>query len=115
MTLNLGMVTFDSGDPEPLARWWAERFDAQIQDTNEGWFVTVAGGTLPIALAFQRVSDPTPGKNKLHLDVTSEDLDTEALALVAAGAAEVARHEMGGFRWITLADPEGNQFCIAQH
>ena len=28
MTVSIASITFDSTDPEPLARWWAERFDA---------------------------------------------------------------------------------------
>ena len=30
------------------------------------------------------------------------------------GAAETARHSVdGGFRWVVMADPEGNAFCVA--
>ena len=33
---------------------------------------------------------------------------------VASGATETGRHDMGGgFRWVVLADPAGNAFCVA--
>lgn len=55
-----------------------------------------------------------PGKNRVHLDFTTKDLDAEVLRLVAAGASEVGRHQVGeSFRWVVLADPEGNAFCVA--
>jgi len=114
MTVSLAMITFDSADPVPLAEWWAARIGAEVGDTNDGWFVTIAGGSIPLRLGFQKVSDPTPGKNKLHLDLLAPDIDAEAARLVEAGATEVARQDLGGFRWITLADPQGNQFCVAQ-
>jgi hypothetical protein len=114
MTTNLAMITFDTLEPEPLGRWWADQFDAEIVATNEGFFVMVAGGRLPLTLGFQMVPDPTPGKNKVHLDLrTDGDLDTEVARLIDAGAKEIGPREAGGFRWVTLADPDGNQFCIA--
>ena len=91
------MITFDSADPVPLAEWWAEQIGAEVGDTNNGWFVTIADGTIPV-----------------HLDLLASDIDAEAARLVEAGASEVARRDMGGMRWITLADPQGNQFCVAQ-
>lgn len=112
MTFTLGMITTDSTDPLPLAQWWAACFDGQILEDNDGWFVVVQ---IPgAALAFQKVDDPTPGKNRIHLDITTDvDLDTTAQELQRAGASLVADHNEHGFRWLTLADPQGNQFCIA--
>jgi len=33
--------------------------------------------------------------------------------LVEAGATEHHRENMDGFRWVTLLDPDGNQFCVS--
>lgn len=112
MTLNIAMITIDSSDPRPLATWWAERLGAPIQDENDGWFFVI--GSTP-ALAIQHVGDPTPGKNRIHLDLTVEDLDGARDKLLAAGASLVEERGDEAFRWITLADPQGNQFCIASH
>ncbi|WP_116995374.1 VOC family protein [Desertimonas flava] len=114
MAVHIASITFDSVDPVPLARWWAERFGAEIIAENEGFFVLVAGGSLPAQLAFQKVDDPTPGKNKLHLDVhTDGDLDEEVGRWVEAGATSLGSRTAGDFRWVTLTDPDGNEFCIA--
>ena len=87
MTVSLASITFDSPNPEPLARWWAERFDAEIIANMDGYFLLVAGGSLPAQLAFQKVEDPTPGKNKVHVDLhTDDDLDAEVDRWVEAGA-----------------------------
>lgn len=109
------MVTIDTTDADALAAWWAEQTGAEVVERNEGWYVIVAGGALPVQLAFQRVEDPTPGKNRAHLDlVAGEDLDAEVDRLLAAGATLVARRGDEHFRWVTLADPHGNVFCVAQ-
>ena len=114
MTMTPGMITTDCADPEPLARWWAEQTGASVDQDHGGEFVTVKGGALPLTLAFQKVPDPTPGKNRVHLDLSAPDLDAEVDRLVAAGATLVGRRGDESFRWVTLADPAGNEFCVAR-
>jgi hypothetical protein len=115
MTVSIASITFDSADPEPLARWWAERFDAEITANMDGFFLIVAGGSLPVQLAFQRVEEPTPGKNKVHLDIhTDGDLDAEVARWTDAGATSLGKRNAGELVWVTLTDPDGNEFCIAR-
>ncbi len=64
-------------------------------------------------LAFKKVEDPTPGKNKVALDLTSTDVDAEVDRLVAAGATLVERRGEEGFRWVTMSDPDSNLFDVA--
>lgn len=115
MALSVVSVTVDSTDPIPLAQWWAERLDAQIVATNDGWFVIVSGGNTPGQLAFQKVDEVTPGKNSWHLDLGASDRVAEVAALVEAGATVVDEHTMGDFTWSVLTDPQGNHFCVAPH
>lgn len=113
MTLTLGMITFDSLDPGPLARWWAEQLGGSVTQENDGWFYVVEVPGATTNFAFQKVPDPTAGKNRIHLDLSSEDLDAEVSRLIEAGASEHHRENMDGFRWVTLTDPDGNQFCVS--
>ncbi|KLN34617.1 glyoxalase [Cellulosimicrobium funkei] len=114
MALSIGMVTVDSTDPRPLAQWWARQLGGRVVDESDGWFLEVvpADGVSAPVLGFQRVEDPTPGKNRLHLDLGTSDREADVAALVADGATFVAEHTMPGFRWAVLADPQGNQFCV---
>ncbi|HWF30859.1 MAG TPA: VOC family protein [Mycobacterium sp.] len=53
-------------------------------------------------------------KNRVHLDFSAQDVDAEVSRLTAAGATEVGRRRFSeNFRWVVLADPEGNVFCVA--
>ena len=115
MALTIGSITVDSTDPLPLAQWWAERFGATITGTNDGWFVTVAGGSVPSQIAFQKVEAVTPGKNSWHLDLFATDRKAEVAGLLAAGATTVDEHSIGDFTWTIMADPQGNVFCVAEH
>lgn len=113
MALNVEMVTFDSTDPARLAGWWAEQFGGTTQELLPGEFFAVVRPEGP-RLGFQKVPDPTPGKNRVHLDFSTADVDGEVARLTAAGATEVGGRKIGdNFRWVVLADPEGNVFCVA--
>jgi predicted enzyme related to lactoylglutathione lyase len=114
MSLHVAMITIDCSDPDGLAQWWSEAVDGTVTPVAPGEFVVVAAEGNP-RLGFQRVDEPTPGKNRVHVDFTTPDVDAEVARLTAHGATETGRHDMGGgFRWVVLADPAGNAFCVAQ-
>jgi hypothetical protein len=99
MTMTLAMVTTDSTDPGPLAAWWAEQLGGTIVADNDGFYYMVQVPAGPM-LAF-------------HLDLISADRPAQVEQLVAAGASKIADRDGGGFWWTTLADPQGNEFCVA--
>lgn len=116
MTLSVGMITVDTTDPVHLGHWWADQMGGQVVAENEGFFVVVAFEGAA-SLGFQQVENPTRGKNRIHLDLIATDVDAEVSRLVGAGATKIGDREIpgGGFSWVTLADPDGNEFCVAQH
>jgi len=127
-------VTFDCADPARLAAFWASALGYVIQQPPEGFaswpeFLTSIGvpesewdtrsacvdpaGAGP-RLFFQQVPEPKTAKNRVHLDVNvgRDRVDAEVERLVAAGAARVREHAEAGDRWVVMADPEGNEFCV---
>ena len=74
-------------------------------------------------LFFQRVPEGKTAKNRVHLDLSVAGpevqgaervklLEAEAERLVAEGARRVAVFDEYGEQWITLLDPEGNEFDL---
>jgi hypothetical protein len=119
-------VIFDSRHPASIARFWAAAIDGYrvapyddaerarlrsigISDPEDDPAVLVepVTGRGP-RLFFQRVPEARTVKNRVHLDLYAPDADAEADVLTRLGARILARYE----DWITLADPEGNEFCI---
>ena len=112
MTLSLEMITVDCVDPDTLAQWWAQAVGGTVSALMPGEFM-VGEKSSWLKLGFQRVDDPTPGKNRVHLDFTAADQEAEVARLARLGAREIERHSFGDeFSWVVLADPEGNEFCI---
>lgn len=66
-------------------------------------------------LLFITVPDEKVVKNRLHLDLRPVDgtREQEVGRLVELGAVELDDFRRpDGSGWITLADPEGNEFCV---
>jgi len=113
MGLTVEMITFDCADPDALAAWWADAVGGQVNAWAPGEFVLVMQADGP-RLGFQKVPDPTPGKNRVHVDFAAADVEAEVARLVGLGATETGRNSFGEeFSWVVLADPAGNAFCVA--
>lgn len=104
------LITIDAVEPVALAEFWAAALDVEVE---HDWHEYVIVDSVP-RMAFQYVADPTPGKNRLHLDLETDDLAAEVERLVGLGASEIASVEMRGASWVVLADPEDNQFCVLE-
>ena len=113
MTLRAVTVMVDCADPQGLARWYVDVMGGKVVN-DVGTYVFAKLPALPINLGFQQVLEPTAGKNSVHLDFAVADRGAEVERLLARGATKVGESSLGTFEWTVLADPEGNEFCIAE-
>jgi hypothetical protein len=134
-------VAIDCSAPHELADWWAEALGWQVETQDEafirrmidvgaasekdttrhrGALVWRAGAAInspdpgrPRVL-FQEVPESKSVKNRIHLDVRvgADRRQAEVDRLVRLGATELWRGAQGPHEWVTLADPEGNEFCV---
>ncbi|MEV6394277.1 VOC family protein [Streptomyces sp. NPDC051907] len=65
-------------------------------------------------LLFQRVPEKKSTKNRLHLDlhIGAEGRAAEVARLEALGATRLYDVDEPTGAWTTMADPEGNEFCV---
>ena len=113
MSLTIGNVVFDCADPLRLARFWAAALGYEHRETAPGiaW-AWPPEGRRP-RLLFNKVPEPKVVKNRVHLDLHTDDMDAEVERLVALGATKVRFVDEGeGGAWWIMADPEGNEFCV---
>ncbi len=135
-------IVIDCANPAQLAAFWAAALHYKLQDPPTGfasWEASFEAQNIPQAewggfsaivdptgkgsrIYFQRVPEPKTVKNRLHLDLNAskEASDAAPHALIEAtverlkglGARELYRQEAQHDFWVTMADPEGNEFCI---
>jgi hypothetical protein len=65
---------------------------------------------------FQLVPEQKTVKNRMHLDlrIGADDIDSVVDKLTARAATFLHKGQQGPHTWVTLADPEGNEFCVSQ-
>jgi predicted enzyme related to lactoylglutathione lyase len=110
----LGALTFDAGNPGELASFWAALLGrtARPGRTIPGVWVVEPRHEEPVPL-FLPVPEPKSAKNRCHPDLHTAQLDADVARAVGLGATAGATHDEAG-RWVVLADPEGNEFCLVQ-
>ena len=56
-------------------------------------------------------------KNRVHLDLQrrleADAREAEVDRLIGLGAKRLWDGEQGPHHWVTMADPEGNEFCVS--
>ena len=120
MTSRISHTTFDALDAYAQSVWWGGvlGMTEDPQDPNEPgheecMIFSPDGRT---RLLFIEVPDAkTALKNRVHLDLRPADRtrEQELERLTGLGATLVAdRRRPDGSGWYTMADPEGNEFCI---
>lgn len=114
MTIQLEHVTFDCADAAALAGFWAQVIGQPVDDGANPYFATIGKQSAGPALMFLQVPEERSGKNRLHLDLASSDWAAEVDRVVGLGAKRVGEFDEYGTHWVTLADPEGNVFDLAE-
>ncbi len=124
-------VVFDCHDADALAAFWAKALE-YVQEPPPGGFDTweafLEANNIPLPepgsvnavvdpdgagprVLFKRVPEGKTVKNRVHLDVRAGDRrDQKVAELQAAGGKILAKVTEEGQTWVTMADPEGNEF-----
>jgi hypothetical protein len=132
-------IAIDCTDPHAQARFWAAAMDLEVEDHHDQIQQMVADGYATsddhveidgrlawrtaaacrsedrrTRLLFQVVPEAKVGKNRVHidLDVGPDQRDAEVARLLELGATRLWSASQGPHEWVTLADPEGNEFCV---
>jgi hypothetical protein len=119
-------VVFDCRHPASLARFWVAALEGYaiapydeaelarlratgVDDPEDDPTVLVepSSGSGP-RLWFQRVPETKQVKNRVHLDLASADVSVEVLRLAGLGARVLAEQQ----GWVTMEDPQGNEFDL---
>jgi hypothetical protein len=116
--VTLGAINMEAEDPVALAAFWGEVTGGTPAASGDHVYLPPSGAG-GFAMFFQRLTGPRPTRPVSHLDITVPWGGRTATVerLLAAGATHLwdVLEEYEHVQWTTLADPEGNPFCVAEH
>ena len=121
MTSHIAHTTVDARNAHAQSVWWGQvlGFGEDPKDPNEPsheeCMIFSADGRQRVL--FIEVPEGKTVKNRLHFDLRPTDgsQDDEVQRLLGLGASvhQDLRGQYGpGTGWVTLLDPEGNEFCV---
>lgn len=116
--ITLGAVNSEAADPEALASFWAAVTGSRQQSAGSSVYLPPAqpGG---LAMFFQPLTGPRPDRQTMHLDLTvpwgERRIEVARLETLGATTRWHVLEEHPHVQWTTMADPEGNLFCLAEH
>lgn len=108
---------------EMISKGFATEADATMHKGVKVWREGAAirhpealPGGRPRRILFQLVPEGKTVKNRLHLDmwVGQDNVASERTRLESMGATFLHEGRQGPHTWITMTDPEGNEFCVAE-
>jgi hypothetical protein len=109
-------LVLDCGDPEKLAAFWREALGYRVCYESATRVILVPGdeGGNASPLELQQVPEPKSAKKRMHVDLVADDAvsEVERLELLGARRLHEGVQSVGPIQWVTLEDPEHNEFCV---
>lgn len=106
-------IVIDAVDPDALALFWSQLLGLDVRGREGPYVVLERRRRDDVGLSFQRVTQPRLGKNRVHFDVSSEDIAATKALVESLGGRRVPGYEEGGL--LVMADPEDNEFCVVSY
>jgi hypothetical protein len=113
MNLSITALTFDCADASGLAHFWSGVLGLPVDPDATESFASIgqSAGTQP-SFMFIKVPEAKKTKNRVHVDLSSADLVDDVQRVLALGATRIGDYDESCTQWVTLSDPEGNEFDI---
>ncbi|MFI6829134.1 VOC family protein [Kribbella sp. NPDC050241] len=110
-------ITIDAANPYELAQFWCTVTGWPLGEGDEpGDDEVLVDAPAPVPdMLFIAVPEAKSVKNRVHIDwvPTGRTRDEEVERLLGLGASIHEDHRLpDGRGWVTLLDPERNEFCI---
>jgi predicted enzyme related to lactoylglutathione lyase len=107
----------DVDDLDRGVAFWSAALDATEEPLSEKSRPIYRLLRLPdaeIRVLLQRTDDEKVAKERMHLDLETDDVEAEVRRLEHLGATRYDHQQARGFDFWVLRDPWGNELCVLQ-
>jgi predicted enzyme related to lactoylglutathione lyase len=107
----------DVGDLDDGLAFWSAALGAEEEPVSEGSRHVYRRLRLPesdVRLLLQKTDDPKISKERMHLDLETDDVEAEVQRLEELGATRWDHQQERGYEFWVIRDPWGNELCILQ-
>jgi predicted enzyme related to lactoylglutathione lyase len=107
----------DVDDLDHALAFWSEALGATEEHISAGSRHVYRKLRLPdseIRILLQKTDDPKASKERMHLNLETDDVEAEVRRLEALGATRWNHQTERGFDFWIMRDPWANEFCVLQ-
>jgi predicted enzyme related to lactoylglutathione lyase len=105
----------DVDDLDQGVSFWSAALDAVEEELPINSRTVYRRLRLPdseIRILLQRTGDTKTHKERMHLDLETDDIEAEVNRLETLGAVRTSHQQERGYDFWVLKDPWGNEFCV---
>jgi predicted enzyme related to lactoylglutathione lyase len=107
----------DVGDLDQGIAFWSAALDATEEPINPASskvYRRLRLSDSEIRVLLQLTADPKVGKERMHLDLETDDVEAEVRRLETLGATRWDHQQERGHDFWVMQDPWDNEFCVLQ-
>ncbi|KUL27717.1 VOC family protein [Actinoplanes awajinensis] len=110
-------IIIDCNDLDAATEFWSVALGASEEPIAEPSRQVYRRLKLPdadIRVLLQHTDDEKASKERIHIDLETDDVEAEVQRLEALGAHRWDHQQERGYDFWVLRDPWGNEFCVLQ-
>lgn len=113
--MKIGSIVIDCNKFDKMLTFWQEALHYVPREPAKGGWVVLCDpqGKNP-NISLNQVSTKRRGRNRLHLDLYTDDREAEVKRLLKIGAKRHRQRYAPDDDFRVLEDPDGNLFCVVQ-
>lgn len=113
--MKIGSIVIDCNEFDKMLAFWQVVLHYVPKEPAKGGWVILRDpeGRSP-NISLNQVSEKRRGRNRLHLDLYTDNREEEVKRLLKIGATRHPQEYEPGDDFVVLEDPDGNLFCVVQ-
>jgi len=113
VTARIRGLTIDVSNRDRAERFWGELLGFTVARRIDQ-YTYFDDPTEGVRLILQEVPDPKVAKNRMHLDLSSDDPAALLEKVKSLGGRVVSDVEDPSYSLTVACDPDGNEFCVVR-